>query len=457
MLNSHVFMPALLSQGSDEQLAELVPKVEAGEIIGCYAQTELGHGSNVAGIETTATYCPETEEIELHSPTLTSTKWWIGALGCTATHAVVMARLITGGKDVGVHGFLCQIRSRETHRPMPGVFVGDIGPKLGFSTVDNGFLRLNRVRVPRSALLSGTGAALAADGNYTRPRHAKAAYAGMTRVRIGMVRDAGTALARCCTIAVRYSCVRRQFGGRKKGAGSAGAAGGAGGAGGPMGEVQVLDYGTQQAKLLPLVAAAYAFRAVARFMVDTTEELQRAAKRGDADAPRDLHIVSAGLKSYCTNTTAAGMEVCRRCCGGHGFSRFAGVADWWSTYVHVCTAEGENTVLTQQVARARRRGQGLAADRLPGRRRDGRAGRALRRGGAPRPALRRCADGGAGGACGCARRAHRGRRPRRCGRGRAPRPGVECRPGLRRGGVGGAQRRHRRARVRAQRAAGACR
>ena len=78
----------------------------------CYLQTELGHGTNVARLETTATYLPETEEFDLHSPTLTSTKWWIGALGKTATHGIVQAKLILpGGEDVGPHLFLVQLRT----------------------------------------------------------------------------------------------------------------------------------------------------------------------------------------------------------------------------------------------------------------------------------------------------------------------------------------------------------
>lgn len=73
-----MFIPALMSQGSPEQQAKWLPMAQKLEIIGTYAQTELGHGTFVRGLETTATYDPETEHFIIHSPTLTSTKWWPG-------------------------------------------------------------------------------------------------------------------------------------------------------------------------------------------------------------------------------------------------------------------------------------------------------------------------------------------------------------------------------------------
>lgn len=87
-------------------------------IFGCYLQTELGHGTNVSRLETTATFIPETQEFEIHSPTLTSSKWWIGALGKTATHGVVQAKLILGGKDIGPHLFFVQLRSMRKVLPL---------------------------------------------------------------------------------------------------------------------------------------------------------------------------------------------------------------------------------------------------------------------------------------------------------------------------------------------------
>ena len=78
----------------------------------CYLQTELGHGTNVGSLETTATYIPQTQEFEIHSPTLTSTKWWVGALAKSSTHGVVQAKLILpSGEDVGPHLFFIQLRS----------------------------------------------------------------------------------------------------------------------------------------------------------------------------------------------------------------------------------------------------------------------------------------------------------------------------------------------------------
>lgn len=107
-------------------------KAQKYQIVGCYAQTELGHGSNVRGLETTATWNPEDQTFTINSPTLTSSKWWIGSLGRTANHAVVMAQLIIGGKPYGPHPFVVQIRDLETHEMLKNVYVGDIGPKFGY-------------------------------------------------------------------------------------------------------------------------------------------------------------------------------------------------------------------------------------------------------------------------------------------------------------------------------------
>ncbi|CAG8846970.1 5161_t:CDS:2, partial [Racocetra persica] len=61
---------------------------------------------------------------------------WPGALARTSTHGVVLARLIIDKKDYGIHSFIVQLRD-EGHKPMPGIEIGDIGPKYGFNHIDN--------------------------------------------------------------------------------------------------------------------------------------------------------------------------------------------------------------------------------------------------------------------------------------------------------------------------------
>lgn len=69
-----MFVPAIKGQGTEEQHKKWLHLAYKMQIIGCYAQTELGHGSNVQGLETTATYDPKSEEFIIHSPTLTASK-----------------------------------------------------------------------------------------------------------------------------------------------------------------------------------------------------------------------------------------------------------------------------------------------------------------------------------------------------------------------------------------------
>jgi alkylation response protein AidB-like acyl-CoA dehydrogenase len=121
------FLPALELLASPEQAKYWVPKAKNLEITGAYVQSELGHGSDVSRLQTTATYDPATKEFVMNTPSRAATKFWPGGLGKTANHALLYARLISNGVDHGVNVFLIQIRSAEDHRPLPGLQVGDIG------------------------------------------------------------------------------------------------------------------------------------------------------------------------------------------------------------------------------------------------------------------------------------------------------------------------------------------
>lgn len=197
---------------SPEQRAYWIPKAEKFEISGCYAQTELGHGSNVRGIETTATFDPATDEIVMNSPTLSSHKYWIGALGVVSTHALVIARLLVKGKDLGNHVFLVPVRDPQTHDLTPGVRIYEQGAKgMGtFASMDNGVMQFTNKRIPRSYMLAGM-VSLDRDGTYHAAKNTKHAYTSMVIIRGLMSEELGMDAAKAVVIALKYTGFRRQF------------------------------------------------------------------------------------------------------------------------------------------------------------------------------------------------------------------------------------------------------
>ena len=102
----------------------------------------------------------------------------------------------------------------ETHEPLPGVQVGDIGRKLGYNSVDNGFLLFDNVRVPRSAHLSRF-TEVTEDGNFEIKADPRILYSGMTNIRLGIIFGSAVALMRSARVAVRYAVCRRQFANQK--------------------------------------------------------------------------------------------------------------------------------------------------------------------------------------------------------------------------------------------------
>lgn len=74
-------------------------------------------------------------------------------VGHTANYCVVVAQLHTKGQCHGIHSFIVQVRDEETHMPLAGIRVGEIGAKMGLNMINNGFIGFNHVRIPRRHLL----------------------------------------------------------------------------------------------------------------------------------------------------------------------------------------------------------------------------------------------------------------------------------------------------------------
>ncbi|KAG0332026.1 acyl-coenzyme A oxidase [Podila humilis] len=343
VLHNGAFIPVINSQGTEEQIDKWIPLAEKFQILGCYAQTELGHGSNLSQLETTATFVKETDEWEINSTSFTASKWWIGGLGALSTHAVVQARLFIEGKDYGAHVFVIPLRSLEDHKTFPGVEIGDIGPKAynGFNKMDNGFARFNKYRIPRENMLMRFSK-VSKEGVYTKPPHAKLAYGSMVLLRSVLIRQMALYLSRATTVATRYLTVRRQFN-NPTSRNDADL--------NPGLETQVINYPMVQNRLFPMIAQSYALFAAGQQMMEMYLGLMTGLSSGDIGPLAEVHAMSSALKSYCTTIGAAGTEECRKLMGGHGFSYFTGIAHLFASIVPSNTYEGDNYVLTQQMAR----------------------------------------------------------------------------------------------------------
>lgn len=221
--------------------------------------------------------------------------------------------------------------------------------------MDNGFLLLNQVKVPHVNMLSKFSGIDPNTNKYVRPGSASLVYGTLTWVRSHIVLQSGAVLARGVTIAVRYTTIRRQFQDRD--------------AKGTVGENPVLNYSMVQMRLLPLLAATFALHFTGQGMMElyaanqkkmNTDVGKASASNRSAgpeelnpgtDLLADLHATSCGLKALASTTAAEGLEMCRRTCGGHGYSSFSGIGSWYADYLPTITWEGDNYMLTQQVAR----------------------------------------------------------------------------------------------------------
>lgn len=233
-----------------------------------------------------------------------------------------------------MHAFIVPVRSLQDHTPLPGITVGDIGPKMGFEQTDNGFLRLDHVRVPRENMLSRFAQVLP-DGTYMKLGTPQSNYLSMVVTRVELLLGEITPLLqKACVIAIRYSVIRRQSQLRPSDP-----------------EAKVLDYQTQQQKLFPQLAMAYAFHFLANNLLEFFHRSYSAILNRDFSLLPELHALSSGVKAMVADFCTQGTELCRRACGGHGYSKLSGLPSLVTRVTASCTYEGENTVLYLQTAR----------------------------------------------------------------------------------------------------------
>ncbi|MGB8405829.1 MAG: acyl-CoA dehydrogenase [Mycobacterium sp.] len=331
-----LFGGAIENLGTQRHHDAYVRRIIDLDLLGCFAMTETGHGSDVQSLETTATYDPATQEFVIDSPTPTARKDYIGGAAATARVAAVFAQLITGGESYGVHCFVVPIRDADGN-DLPGVTTSDCEYKGGLPGVDNGRIMFDHVRVPRENLLNRYGD-VSADGTYSSPienpgRRFFTMLGTLIRGRITVGGSSAAAARVALDIATRYALQRRQFEAPKSDQ-----------------EVLIMDYLVHQRRLLPLIAESYALQFAQNELVAKMQELQ-SADQPDAEEQRELESRAAGLKAANSWHASHAIQEAREACGGAGYLAENRLIALRADTDVFTTFEGDNHVLTQLVAK----------------------------------------------------------------------------------------------------------
>jgi len=322
---------SIFSLGTEKHYAKYLKDVGSLQLPGCFAMTETHHGSNVKGLETTATYNHSSQTFTIHTPNPDAQKEYIGNAAKHGRMATVFAKLIIDGKNYGVNAFIVPLRA-ENMKTLKGITIGDCGPKTGLNGVDNGTIRFDCVSIPKENMLDRF-ASINEKGEFESPipsdnRRFFTMLGTLVGGRIGIPRSALAAAKSGLTIAIRYADKRRQFG--------------------PEGgsEIPILNYRMHQRRLFPLLAKSYAVHFGLQYVTN------RYINKNNNES-QEVEALAAGMKSYATWHTRETLQECREACGGKGYlseNRIGSLKNDTEIYT---TFEGDNTVLMQLVAKNR--------------------------------------------------------------------------------------------------------
>ena len=337
-----LFGGAIANLGNAETRRKYIPDIMSLDLLGCFAMTEVGGGSDVQNLETTATFDRETGEFVINTPTPSAEKAYIGNAARDGRMAAVFAQLITTADDGsqlhhGVHCLLVPIRD-EAGNDLPGVRTSDHGPKGGLAGVDNGRIWFDDVRVPREALLDRFGA-VDANGEYSSPIDSVGArfftmLGTLIRGRVSVGAAAGASARTALALAVRYSLVRRQFDHPETGKG-----------------IPLLEYREHQRRLMPRVARAYAYACAQNAIIAELDEFEKNPDAFDEVRRREMETHAAGIKATVTGFANDAISEARLACGGAGYMAENLLTELRKDCDVFSTFEGDNVVLTQLVGK----------------------------------------------------------------------------------------------------------
>ncbi|MEE1752820.1 acyl-CoA dehydrogenase family protein [Streptomyces sp. SP18CS02] len=325
-IHYNLFMGSLLDHDADPR-RDLAP-LAAMERLGTFLCTESDHGNDAAQLETTATFDRSSGGFVLHTPHPGARKFMPNtSLAGGAKSAVVAARLLSGGQDLGVFLFLVELSDAAGFRP--GIRVQQLDERTG-SPVDHCLTTFDHVELPASALLQGAHGRLAADGTLTsgvgnRRKRFLRSIGRVTAGKLCMSACGVGAVRAALTIAVCYAHQRHVAGmtaGRR---------------------VPLAAFRSHQDRLLKATAHAYAMTFLHRAAT-------RAWARHEPHEREDVERLVAVTKAWNTWQGRQILIECRERCGAQGLFPANGLADFPVDIEGAITAEGDNLVIWVKAA-----------------------------------------------------------------------------------------------------------
>ncbi|EKM53857.1 uncharacterized protein PHACADRAFT_145387 [Phanerochaete carnosa HHB-10118-sp] len=296
------------------ELVSLVDDLLSYRKHGQFLMTEVGHGLDVANLETTATLLPSGEFI-LNTPTPGAAKFMPPTVPAgLPTIAVVWAKLIARGEDYGIRPFLVPLNDGK--QMCTGIKSTLLPERGGSSPVNHAITSFRNVLLPPQSILGSTEKA-------TSPR--LALTHSMWRVVCGTIATGCLALPimKCyATIGAMYS-LRRYVGE-------------------PNDRLPIMHFRTQQIPILTLTAQVYVMEAFVQWCTSVFSDI--------TIDYRIRHAIAGILKTTIIgHSNAGGIAISDRC-GAQGLFEHNQMIAMHNVTRGIAIAEGDVLVLSIKIA-----------------------------------------------------------------------------------------------------------